>query len=374
MRSNPVYPSIRRRIAARPAGFTLMELLIVVLIIGVLVSIIIPVASKARQHAQAANTRALLANLGTLITTYHGDFNAYPGPLSNMEVYTTVTPGLTAPEIFDGTAPATESIKMSGRQAYITMSENLVLGLNGGLRNVDGEIQYDTAWVGSGPQWLRGTPKKLPAYGENTTKDLSTFNIEVPQPPPPAPPVVGPMTGEYVDGNGTAAADSPVPEYVDRFGEPLPIIYLRARAGSRTSANHPDDNPIVTDGSNNARPGQYDYSQYAAYVRADEANARGTAGNIGVGRQLSKSEYVPVDNFPRQGLGLPFVLTATTDPNSVGYTYPYSGYVALRNHAASGLAGGLDETPKQKDSYILISAGIDRVYGTTDDITNFGSY
>jgi hypothetical protein len=29
--------------------------------------------------------------------------------------------------------------------------------------------------------------------------------------------------------------------------------------------------------------------------------------------------------------------------------------------------------PRQKDGYILISAGPDRVYGTTDDVTNFGS-
>ncbi len=28
--------------------------------------------------------------------------------------------------------------------------------------------------------------------------------------------------------------------------------------------------------------------------------------------------------------------------------------------------------PRQKDGYILISAGPDRVYGTTDDLTNFG--
>jgi hypothetical protein len=29
-------------------------------------------------------------------------------------------------------------------------------------------------------------------------------------------------------------------------------------------------------------------------------------------------------------------------------------------------------TPRQKDGFILIGAGIDRIYGTIDDDTNFG--
>jgi hypothetical protein len=32
-----------------------------------------------------------------------------------------------------------------------------------------------------------------------------------------------------------------------------------------------------------------------------------------------------------------------------------------------------NQVAREKDKYILISAGPDRVYGTDDDITNFGS-
>ena len=39
--------------------------------------------------------------------------------------------------------------------------------------------------------------------------------------------------------------------------------------------------------------------------------------------------------------------------------------------AGTATAPGLLQ-PRQKDSYILISPGADRVYGTADDITNFG--
>jgi hypothetical protein len=30
-------------------------------------------------------------------------------------------------------------------------------------------------------------------------------------------------------------------------------------------------------------------------------------------------------------------------------------------------------TPRQKDGYILVAAGSDRMYGTNDDIVSFGS-
>lgn len=353
----------------RAAGFTLMELLIVVLIIGVLASIIVPMVAKARQHAQAANTRALIANLSTLITAYQGDFNAYPGPLSNMQI-TTSLGGLAAPQIDPGTGPTATGTNITGAAlGKITMSENLVLGLNGGLRwNRDLErIEYNTAWVGQGPQWLGGTPKKLPAYGNKNNDDLSI----------PESDTAGTVDGDYVDNNGNTGDDTSIPEYVDRFNEPMPIIYGRARAGTRVAGTTytPGSNPVITDGTNPARPGQYDYSQYAGYVS-------GTGGNIGVGKIISRGEYVPQADYgdppnPKHGLRT-VVVTATTDRASTGYTYPYNAFAAFRNHALSGAPHATPpdpaDVPKQKDGYILISAGIDRVYGTSDDITNFGSY
>lgn len=372
MRINRVYPTFVsrprparqcRRGAPPRSAFTLIELLVVVLIIGVLISILLPVVSTARLKAQSANTGAQIANLGTLIQAYYADFKAYPGPLSNMQVCTNLG-GLTAPAIGPGTAP--NSAKLAGREGFVTMSENLVLGLNGGLRNVGGAIQYDTAWVGGGPQWLRGTPKRLPAYGEQGAKDLSTHVG-----------ADGNLTGDYVDGNETSGDDSPVPEYVDRFNDPMPIIVMRARPGARTAGNAPGDNPVVTDGSNAARPGQYDYSQYAGYVN-------GTGGNIGVGKITHPSDYTNAADYgtggkanPKHGLRIPVVVTDTSDrsaPAPATYSYPYSAYAALRHNTLSGPVSAAPEVPKQKDAYILISAGIDRVYGTTDDITNFGSY
>jgi prepilin-type N-terminal cleavage/methylation domain-containing protein len=368
MRSNRIRPSTPRGGGGtRRAGFTLMELLIVILIIGVLASIIVPMISKARQHANAANTRALVANLATMITAYRGDFNAYPGPLSNMEIAASMSGD--APNIAPGGAGATGANLAGPELGKITMSENLVLGLNGGLRMVRGTLQYNTAWVGLGPQWLGGTPRKLPSYGGKEGKDLSSRFDES------APNVI---TGDYKDSDGRTGDDTVVPEYQDRFNEPMPIIYMRARTGTRSNGASASDNPVITDGSDPGRSGQYDYSQYAGYVS-------GTGGNIGVGKIAHVSDYVPPGDYgpasapnPKHGLREP-VVTSTTDPASPGYTYPYNAYAAFRNHQVSGAVGAAPpnnppEVAKQKDGFILISAGIDRIYGTTDDITNFGSY
>jgi hypothetical protein len=63
-------------------------------------------------------------------------------------------------------------------------------------------------------------------------------------------------------------------------------------------------------------------------------------------------------------------VNAVTNPNATSpevYSYPYNIVAALRHPT-------LPNTPKQQDGFILISAGSDRVYGTKDDITNFGEY
>ena len=56
-------------------------------------------------------------------------------------------------------------------------------------------------------------------------------------------------------------------------------------------------------------------------------------------------------------------VTWTATP-SLGSQFPYDAYPYLI---------GSSGTVRQKDSYILISAGADRIYGTADDIVNFGT-
>jgi prepilin-type processing-associated H-X9-DG protein/prepilin-type N-terminal cleavage/methylation domain-containing protein len=60
-------------------GFTLVELLVVLGIITVLVSILFPVLSRVRQHAQAVRCAANLHSIGQALTMYTQQYGFYPG-------------------------------------------------------------------------------------------------------------------------------------------------------------------------------------------------------------------------------------------------------------------------------------------------------
>ena len=59
-------------------GFTLIELVMVMVIIGLLAAIIIPKFTSQRDQAAIATTRANLENLRTAISLYYADEATYP--------------------------------------------------------------------------------------------------------------------------------------------------------------------------------------------------------------------------------------------------------------------------------------------------------
>ena len=291
-------------------------------IIVVLIGILVPVVGKVRAAAQEADTKNFISQIASACENYQLTFRAYPGPLSNDQVS-----GVSAPVI--------TGVAMPGQ---ITGTENCVLGLLGGLR-VSGSGQsvtytYDPALVGGGPNSLNPRqPKRYPTFID--TKYLSSS--------------IGPKTGRFQDEAG-AANDTVIPEFVDQFPDPLPILYLRARTGASGNPgaggkinNSATDNPVVTTTASNA---QYNLGQITGYTAASPA--------IGVGR-----------TYPTHGLTGVASNTATF-PKDPPYTDAYAYFLSTNSTADVPVA-------RQKDAFILISAGKDRVYGTPDDITNFGS-
>jgi prepilin-type N-terminal cleavage/methylation domain-containing protein len=326
------------RMHSRRPAFTLIELLVVIGIIVILIGILLPVVASVRRTAFATSTSQEISRIAGACQAYYGDYHSYPGPVAENDIdgvnAPAGTPGPLAPGGTTGLAygqtPAT-----SGLDAIpVTSSENLVLGLEGGMivgfnNGVANGWGYQPSAVQQGPQslnpllnsqkqttaYLTVQPSELaPSDGNGGYQQFGTLDSVIPEFLDHIPGDVVGVTGGNTGGTNSNFA----------FG---PILYFRARKGAANIVNETTPVPTATISTY-----QYNFVQAAPYGFT----------------AVSTTDYaVPTTNNPPTGSTAP----AYTDSVQVYFANP-----------------GIFGQPRGKDSFILISAGTDRIFGTKDDI------
>src|SRR5216683_5824031 len=73
-----------KTLTARDSGFTILELLVVMTIIGILAAIAVPALRDSPQRAREATLKEDLFTLRSVIDQYHGDKGSYPPDLATL--------------------------------------------------------------------------------------------------------------------------------------------------------------------------------------------------------------------------------------------------------------------------------------------------
>lgn len=324
----------------RAAGFSLVELLVVVAIIVLLIGLLVPSLNRIRISAKSASTQAILTTIDAGLATFKADNQiggAYPPSRSDGggQAYNN-------PAAWDIESPfSTSASSLDDMADGVSGAALLVMAIAGadmqgtpGFLDLDGDGYWtnDCSAAPNDAYELNNSDKTpiQPRFGPYV--ELDRMNL--------TPKKAGTQVDDPVflikAGRGTEVK---LPLFLDTFG--YPVAYFRAdRSAKRITYDVPGGNPGVYAFEDNR------------FLTGDVIGGR-TGVNLGAG-----SDHGIVQAEPN---------TMPQDPSD--FTMPddrstFAWYIHDPNVTVNLL-------PKNRDSYLLISPGPDAKYGTADDVTNF---
>jgi prepilin-type N-terminal cleavage/methylation domain-containing protein len=320
-------------IRAPRRAFTLIELLVVVAIIALLISILVPGLNAARNSAKKVATQAQLSTLETGLETFKADNK------------------------FGGAYPPSRSDDPDGDSAVISPYTNNEIEITGagllvwamvgadllgtpGFRDLDDEGWWDNTGRNDPDEDLYYIDNSgEPAYSRADlfvdAKMAMSTNVEDED---------GLFLVPEEDGRDPDDARA-YPMFLDSFG--TPILYYRADPAGRQMVDRSRSEPDT-----GTERGIYHWHDNAALTE-DGSPERvlmdtGDAHQLGFRRMPSGNPRDQVEE----------IRDADTFADS------FTRYILDPTVQAR-------PTPQNRDSFLLISAGVDQIYGTRDDVTNF---
>jgi hypothetical protein len=190
-------------------------------------------------------------------------------------------------------------------------------------------------------------PHRWPAYLDVKTGQVSRPDFTV-------------NRGKFTDDAGRFADDSVIPEFIDQFPDAMPILYIRANAGGTAvcgaGGRSSFAGSILVDQNGQTVTPQYDLAGVIGYTHTL------------FGTNASKQN---LSSHALQDVG---VWTDTIpDTHSLAAINANDGLAYFKDPANPGTSNEQGGNARQKNGYILISPGPDRIYGTADDIIYPGS-